>query len=314
MALDTTLLTRNRVVGSKAEVTTGTAIALAAADCALFNAILDPKITPAIPPMERQQQQYLSKLVQVPGARRAKFAWKSEIFGSGVAATAPTWATVLFPPCALSFTSNVAAPFTPTPALSITTNTLGIFQAGRLKQIAGACGNFKITGKAGQPLYVDWDFEGVWQPPTATAIPASIAYPTTIPPRFAGATITLGGTTYRAGEFEFDAGVKVYVREDVSNVAGYRAAVVVDRMPVIKIPVESLPLGTQDWFAGHLAGTTYAFNLQTGTVAGNQFQLQATNCVLNNPPQDKDLGGLMGDDLEFLVTGSADSDYSITFA
>jgi hypothetical protein len=87
---------------------------------------------------------------------------------------------------------------------------------------------------------------------------------------------------------------------------------VVDRLPTIKLNPESVPQATQDWFAAHTAGTTYAFSLTVGNVAGNEFTLAAPAVQLNTVPQDEDRGGTMADQLDFICTGAADSEWTLT--
>jgi hypothetical protein len=304
MALDTTLLTRNRVFGVAAETTTGTAAAIDAAACGVFGVLRDINIKPEIPAYERQGQQYLSKLKPVPGARKATVTFTSEVFAN---TGAPAWATILLPACGMLNTAGTFTPQTATAANPMNTATIGSYEAGRLMSAKGCAGTFKIKGKSGDPLLITWTFTGGWVAPTSTAIPSAITYPTQIPPRFAGATFTVGGTVYRISDFEFDWGATVYLREDPTDVSGYRAAVVTDRKPMIRIDPESLPLGTQDWYAAHAAATTYAFDLKVGTT-GNAFELTAPVLALNSAPEDKDSSGLKRDQLEFVCAKSAGDD------
>ncbi|HSZ58509.1 MAG TPA: hypothetical protein VK797_22775 [Tepidisphaeraceae bacterium] len=319
MAFDPNLLVRNRVFGAKLEATTGVVVTPGSSDCQLFSAVFDPKITPDIKPNVRQGQQYLSKLLTIPGARAGKATFRTEFFST---AGAPAWASLLLPACGLGpGTSSPFSPFTPTPASPINTISIGLFQAGRLKLLAGCAGDFVIRAQAGNPIYFEWTFDGVWQSPSTTAIPGGITYPTTIPPRFAGVTVTVGGQSMRFPNFEFHSGNKLYLRQDQSAVdsastpvgTGFRGGIVTDREPLIRIAPESYLLSTLDFFAAHTAQTTYNFAFTAGP-AGNQLQFSAPKAQLNNPPQDEDREGVMADTLEFIATRtSGDDDYSLTF-
>jgi hypothetical protein len=313
MALDSPLLVRQRVFAAKAEVTTGTAQTLAGTDGALFNYCASPKFEADIPATKRQGQGTLSRVKAVPGAYKGKASFKTELFGSGTAATAPGWATLLLPAASCLFTSNVATPVTG-PA-SFPTVTLGLFRAGRLYRIAGTALDLTMKGKSGSPIEIDWKAEGVWQAPISQAL-ITPTYPTVVPPRFAGATFTVGGTSYTIENFEFALGNSLYVRPDITQTAGYKGAVVTDRNPVLKIDPESLPLGTQDWYAAHLAMTTFAFTMTVGTVAGNQMTLASPVLQLVAPPKDKESGDVLRDDLEFIPirnTNAGDDEWSLTF-
>lgn len=321
MSLDTTLITRNRVLAAALETTTGTPASLPAASCGLFNAIFDPKITLRQSANDRPGQQYLSPLPVSLNARSGQLSFRSELYGSGTAATEPSYATKCMAACGCAIAAGVVTPLTAQATNTLASATLGLYQAGRQKRIAGAMGNFKVTGKTGSPVYLEWAFEGAWMSPKSVAIPSAITYPTTIPPRFAGAAFTLGGQAMRVSQFEFDPGNKLYLREDPNAVddastpvlTGIRAAIVVDRKPMITIDPESLPLSTLDWFAGHAVGTTYSFTCQIGAVVGNIVTLAASAVQLYNPPEDEDRSGIMADKLQFICTGLADAEWSITF-
>jgi hypothetical protein len=304
MALDTTLLTRNKVVAFAAETTTGTAGTLDATACGLFDVVRDFTIKPDIPAYERQGQQYLSKLKSVPGAQKATATGTTEIFSS---TGSPAWATAILPAYGLVDTTGTWSPQTATAANAMHTVTVGSYEAGRLLSAKGCAGTFKISGKSGEPLLMSHTLTGGWVAPTATAIPNSITYPGIRPPRFISATFTIGGTAYRISDFEFDWGATVYLREDPTDASGYRAAIVTDRKPMIRIDPESLPLGTKDWYAFHLAGTTAAFALAVGS-AGNAFALNAPVLSLQAAPENKDANGLKRDQLEFLCCRSSGDD------
>ena len=311
MAIDTPLVTRQRIFAAVAETTTGTPMTLNSASGA-FNCF-NPKMTPSIKMNEREGQSAFSRLPGVPGARSGKFTGRTEVYGSGTAGTPAGWMLTLLAACGFNNgAGGVMTPYTANPAQP--TLTIGMFEAGRLRSISGACGTAVLKGKAGDPMTIDWTFDGVWQPPTSTAL-ITPTYPTLLPPRFAGATVTVGATPYRIDTVEINLGVKVTLREDANNIAGYHAAYVVDRMPTIKIDPEALPLSTQDWYAAQLAGTLTSFSCAVGITAGNIVTIAAPNIQLNAAPDNGDRNGIMTDQLEFLCTrnsSAGDDELTIT--
>lgn len=310
MAVDTPIITRNRVFAAKTETTTGTAIAISGSD-GVFNCF-DPKMEGDIPNTKREGQGSLSHLASIPEAYKGKFTFKTEAFGSGTPGTEPSWATTLLPAAGFQIAAGVCTPKT---GGAQPTLTIGHYVGGRLFQLAGASLDLTIKGKRGEPLYFEWSAQGVWQAPTSVAL-ITPTYPTTIPPRFAGATFTIGGTSYKCSEFTMPMNNKLYLREDFSAVAGYRACCIVDRDPQIKVDPEALPLGTQNWFAGHLAGTTYAFSLAVGAVSGNIITIAAPVAQQMEVPKLKDRSGIQADDLSFQCNANSaggDDEISISF-
>jgi hypothetical protein len=296
MAIDQALLTRQRVLAAKIETTTGTPETLANVD-GVIN-VFDAKMDATIPPNERegQGQGALSWLFPVPGARQGKCSFKSEMVGSGTPGTDPLWLSVLLATCGFQKTTGVWYPQTGCP----TTATLGLYQSGRLLCTSGAMGKVTFECQAGNPVMGTYEYEGVWQPPTSQALLAP-AYPLVVPPRFATATFTVGGHTYRIGKLTLTIDNTVTMREDASDISGYHAAAITNRKITIKVSPEALPLSTQDWFAAHLADTNAgAIDFTLGSVSGNQIEFHAPNVYLMNPPQLEDGNGIYRDALEFL--------------
>ena len=308
MATDGVILVRNRVFAGNIETTTGTPIALTGTD-GVFN-VFSPDFKSEIPPSERMGQGSLTRLAPIPGARMGKFSFKTELYN---AVTVPfIWSRLLLA-CGFQVTAGVYTPLTS----MLSTLTLGMYQgdSSRFKSIAGAMGNLKIVGETGKPAMMEWEFTGKHIAP-ATATKIAPTYPTTVPARVAGITLTIGGVgTYRAGKFELDLGNKVVMRQDMTDVTGYRAATITDRKPVFKIPIESLPLATHDFWADHLASTTAALSIVIGSGLGGTVTIAATNLQFINPPQDEDRDGINLDSLEFVCTSTtADSELSLTLS
>lgn len=312
MAADSPILTRQRVLAFAAEATTGTGATLNATQGGLTNAY-DSKIKYDIKANERKGQGSGSPLNPVPGARSGKCTFSSELFGSGTAATAPGWGILLLA-CGMQLNTAIYTPLT----AAIETLTMGVYYGSgttaRLKTIVGAMGDVKIKGSTGNPVMLEWDFLGVHAAPTTVTI-ITPTYPTTIPPRFAGGTLTVGGTAYRIGEIEIAFNNKLTLRKDAAQSTGYHAAYVVERRIIVKINPEALPLSSEDWYAAHVAGTTFALSLTVGSVAGNEFTIAAPVMQLLNPPDDKDEDEILHDDLEFLCvrnSSAGDDEFSIT--
>jgi hypothetical protein len=287
-----------RVLEFKTEAASGTPESLTTA-AGVVNAF-ETKIEPTIPATEREGQSNLSPLAPVPGTRQGKATFKSELVGSGLVATDPYWAIHLLTCCGFPITSHTANPLSGTAA----TATIGGFLAGRFLSLAGAMGKFNLICETGKPAMFDWEFDGVWQPPTSVALPAP-AYPPVIPPRVANCTFTLGSLIYAVPKVEISVDNTLYMREDITQVSGYAAACITARKITVKVAPEALPLATQDWYAAHLASTGLALNLAIGgATAGNSFTITAPNLVLLNPPGYEDRSGLLADSLEFLACRS----------
>lgn len=304
MSVNTALPVRVRRSAAKIETTTGTPITLTTGDAGFI--IYDAKISRSNSPTQRPKEGSSSNLAPVAGAEQGKFSFKTHVYN---AASAPQWLTVLLLGCGVQVSSGgVYSPLTG----PSTTLTIGHNQNGTLKRISGAMGNVKFTGEAGKQMIAEWEFEGLWQPPTT----AAILVPTDSgaqPPRFANSAITVATVPYPISKFEFDFGNKIVMRQDPADPTGFRAAFIADRVPMIKLDPEAVALGTQDWHAAQAAGTTYAFSAAIGSVSNNILTFAAPAIALNNPPQDGDRNQIRVDELEFLCTSTTDdAEWSIT--
>jgi hypothetical protein len=211
--------------------------------------------------------------------------------------------------CGLVLTSNVLKPT----SQPVQTGTLGLYLSGRLKQLVGCMGSAVISFRRGQEPRIRWSFSGKQGGLTDVAIitPTKI---TTKAPRVGGA-FTIGGSTYFVDNLDLDLGNVITMREDISETpTGYRAAMITDRAPRIRLAAEALPLSTKDWQDFYHSSTTAALSLTVG-VAGNGWVLAAPKMELAADPSEGDRAGLMTDVLEFIPLSNSDDgddEYTLT--
>lgn len=302
MALDPSpKMTRRRVFGFTLEANTGTPVVPVAADC--VTRVFDPDVKYSTEKVERQATgTAFSPIVQYMGARSASASFETELVGNG-ATGAPVW-TRLLQGCGMQVTAGVWTP------LSNASQTLTIaeWRDGKRYLMFGAMGSFKLVCHRGQKARLKWDFKGIPMPIIDVADPAP-TYISTIAPRIATA-FTVGGTTLRVPDIEYDIGNKVELREDMTGVdastpaqsTGYRTAYIMDREPSAKISPEALSVATQDWFTSQQSLTTFALVHTIGNAANNTFSITAPAMQIVDDPTAGDRNGLQTDELSFLLT------------
>lgn len=311
------LLRRRRVVAAKVEMTVGTAETLTAADGA-FNAY-NVTAQPTIPTEERQAQAGFGRLSSVPGARMGRISFRTDIGWDGTT-TMPSWADVLFPMCGVVESSQVYTPRSEAPGSNVKTGTIGVYEGSGsgnvlFKSIAGAVGNFTLVMPTGRMCYIDWEFEGVWQPVTDVS-EIGPTYPTAAPIRYASATTTYDSVAICNESVSLNCGNVIKLRECESTAAGYKSAVIVDRNPKVTINPESVLVTTRDRYGDWLAASEAALSIQldgpstsTITLAGPKAQ------ILNAQESERD--GVQVDDIELQLNkngATADQEFSLTFA
>lgn len=287
------LLKRVRTLAAKIESAIGTAESLAGADAALN--VYNPMIQPTIETEEREGQGSFNYLSQVPGTRMGVATFRTDI--SIGATSLPEWATTFLPACGWVASGNTYNPRSEAPGASVKTLTIGLYENGLFKSIAGAMGTFNLVCPAGKMAYIDWTFTGVWQAPTDTAILAP-TYPTDTPIRFASATCTWDSTAKKVAQVTFDAGNTVIMREDPTTAGGFISALVTNRYPKITADPESVLVATDDTHGDWIAGTEAAFVATLNGPSSSALTITASKAqIINN--QEGDRNGIQVDQLEF---------------
>lgn len=279
------LLKTKRVLAAKIETTAGTAIAVDADD-GKFN-IFDADIQMDIPIVERPGQGSRMALKSVTGKRMGIVKFKIEIHGSGTAdagggEAVPQWAKTFLPACSwvagAGADLNVYTPLTQAPGSSCKTLTIYVWEDGLKKGIAGAMGTWVVTCTDGEQAYIEFEFKGKWIEPTAEAIIAP-DYPSIIPPRFAGATTTMGSHAPRFNELKIDMGNEVNFSEDPADSTGIYHAIITAGVTTGTCDMEDELIASGNKYSEFLTACGLAFSCQWGT-AGNSITLWTSGAGL----------------------------------
>jgi hypothetical protein len=311
MAVEPSLLTRQRILAAKVETTTGTNATLAAGN-ALYNAF-DHEMKLDTEMVDRRGQSALSRLPAVRGGMAGTYTFKTHLTGQGGSTPTDSTAQVLLPACGLVYAAGVVSP--QTGSASYTSLTMGLYQDGLLFQLVGCTGKVKFMFKSGQPVVCEWEFKGAWETPTDVAL-LTPTYPTLIPPRFASATFTLGGASHKISELEIDIDNEITMREDATKASGFHSSTVTDRNIKVTLDPEHTLLATKDWWAVHAAHTEAALAISLGSVANNTIAFAAPKLQVLKPELG-DRDGILINKLECQANRSAsagDDEMTITFS
>jgi len=275
--------TRRRVVACKIEVTEGSAETLTGSQGGIL--VIDPKIDVDIKMTERPiARPTLGTFAAVAGARSARMTFKTELKGSGAAytvnsATKPAISNYL-EACSYLATfgsgATAAWAFTPTSgtgaSLYIPSLTMCTWEDGVKKQIRGARGNVKFTGKVGEPVYAEFDFLGVLDTITDEANPTP-TFETQIPPVLLSANMSIGSYAAVAGSFTLDSGNTLVLRESMNSVDGYLSTLVTQRKMAGTLDPEMTTVAVKDWFGTWKNSTNQSLIIgNVGSAANNIFK------------------------------------------
>lgn len=300
------ILSNRQILGSKIEVTEGTAETLAGADCNLQ--LLEPaKFEPNISMFERKLlDASYSAFKQIPGTRLAKISMKVEAKGSGAAGTAPAFGK-LNKACGLGETvvAVTSTTYAPVSALaSVPTLTIGVYVDGVLQKIRGARGNRKYSAKNGEPGVYEYEFIGCYDGVTDVGLPTPSGVETTVPVSLLTAVFSIASFAAFTSQISYDLGNQLEPRPDINQAGGYISTLLTGRNVKGSFDPEMELVATHDFYGRWLAGTTGILTFRHTGSAGNILIVSAPVCqYIKISPQDRNGIATLGAD--FLLARSA---------
>lgn len=281
------LRTQRAVIAAKVETVEGTAETLAAANGVLalsgqFQRNQDMLTRNPLRPT-------LSQMASVPGKRTASISASVEMRGSGTAGTAPDWGPMLracgFGETIVAVTSVTYAPV----STADVSATVAHYVDGVRQQVAGARGTMSFGGAVGEICVMNFNFIGVEDTVTDTAIIAP-TYTTTAPRALKTMTFSVHGATVVGSSFSIDLGIVITPRVDFTKASGHASVFLGDRVPVCNFVVEKPLVATKDWYSLMDAGTESTINLVLGSVAGNIITISSPKFQITNITEQDDGG------------------------
>jgi hypothetical protein len=313
------LLTRRRVIAAKIETVEGTAEVLTVTDGGIL--ALDPKFDPNIKMNNRENVLLptLSQLQPIPGARDAKMTFKVELKGAGAAYSStvtPALGKYLracgFLETVVTAVGTESVSYKPA-STGIPSLTIWMYLDGVAKKIRGARGTVKYTGKAGEPCYAEFDFQGVYDDVVDAAM-IMPAFEATVPPVFLNASVTLAAYAAVISSFTVDMANTLALRDDPSKAEGYSSCMITDRKPTGKLDPEFAKVADHDFYGLWKAGTPLALTIGAiGSVQYNRFMITAPK-VVTSKIGESDRNALSIADSDFvLALNTGDDEVVLTF-
>ena len=254
---------------------------------------------------------------QLPVYRRGSIKFSVELQASGTAGTAPAWGKAL-QACAFSETVTASTRVDYLPASSsLKTATIWAYYNGRLEKFVYCAGTVKLNMKVGEIPSLDFEFQGLVSSVAAGAVPAltltSWIRCQAVGPAFTTA-LSVGAVTYSAGAltggttYNFNS-LEIDLANDVQDLALVTAesVAVYGRSPKASIVADFGPTQHAQFKADMHAGTTSAFGLVHGTVAGKKVGVYAPVGVITNV-EDAEQGPVIIDKVDMTLRPVASND------
>lgn len=306
-------LRRRTAVYARIETTRGTLIAMTSAHAKLltYDVSIDQNIEMVV---RRPNGISAGKFAGIPAEYLGRMSMRHELKGSGSANTLPWWASTFLIACGFEETASGSGILVPISAPEDQqTISIGVNRDGLLKQLAGAMGTFNLEYVNGRAAFINFDMMGVWQDPTDAAFPTDIAHESTLPPRVASATFTVGGTTRNISRLSIAQNNTVAMRKTFENEAALLHAIVTERDPVGSIDPEANLVADHDVFGQFKTSTEAALVLDIGATNGNKVQIDAPKLQYMDP-KEGDREGMLTHDIAFGLNEPNSGDGYLTFA
>lgn len=310
---------RNSVITAKIETTAGTDAAPSGASNAVL--VSDMSITPLdAKNIDRNViRGYFGASEQLVGTASVKVSFTVELAGSGTAATAPAFGSLL-QACALAeaaLTTPNRVEYTPI-STALKTATIYYYDDGVLHKLLGAMGTCSLSAKVGERPTLKFDFVGLdGGVSVASATGTYSAFKTPVAMTKANVVDITLGATYATGALT---GGTVYpstgLELALGNAVGYTALLSSERVDITDRQVTGsmdldLTAAQEVTFIGTVkANTTQSLALTIGTVSGSKLIIHAPAVQLVNPKKSELNGSrLIGFDLRAVPTlGGAGND------
>lgn len=231
----------------------------------------------------------------LPVGQYVEIDFKIPLSGAGAAGTAPKYGPALIA-CGLAetITAGVSAVYAPTtPAVAADKSASIYFKVdGRLHKILGALGNVQAMLEAGKKPYFQFHFVGLF------AVPSDVALSALTLTGFQTELAVNNTNTTPDTLFTYAAKLRSQMI-DLGNALDYRnlpnseAVRFLDRSSTARFVMEEELVATKDWWTPIKAGTTGAWTVTHGTVAGNKVTIAAPNVQLLEPSISSENGAAM---------------------
>jgi hypothetical protein len=305
-------LTRKRVILIESESSYGTDPSMAASTVVL---VRDLTITPQTSDVVSRDvvRPFLGAFQQLLANTRVEVTFSVELAGSGTAGTAPRYGDAL-KACGFSETiaSNTSVTYAPVSS-SFSSVTIHYNTDGVRHIVTGCRGSFTINGSVGEIPTIDFNFTGIYNAPTDTALP-TVTYGNQATPLIFknGNTSGFELLSHSAAlqSISLDIGNELVYRE---LVGGTKETLITNRGISGTVQIEAMALGTKDYFAAAIAETTGNLTFLHGTTAGNKVTVTSTKADIGDVAY-SEMDGIQMLDIPYtLVPSAANDEISIVY-
>ncbi|MCX5711767.1 MAG: phage tail tube protein [Candidatus Omnitrophica bacterium] len=190
--------------------------------------------------------------------------------------------------------------------------TMGSYEDGVLKTIKGARGTVKFNFKSGQPVMMDFNFQGVEAGIADTALLASISHESQKPPALLSASLLLDAYAARIGEMNIDINNNLASRDDINDSRSILSFLITGKTISGSLNPEMVTAATYDFYTKYFANTEAILSFIVGATTGNKFRFYAPRLQITKL-EDDERDGIQLLKVSFDLNGSIDGEDDFCF-
>lgn len=284
-------LIRRRTILAKIETTYGTDSTPTGSANAILIRTLNVQPVASTIVQRDNYRPFLGNFEQLLADSHVQIDFEVEMAGAGSAGTAPAYGPLLRA-CGLSETISVGVSVTYAPISSAFESvTLYFNNDGTQHKITGARGSVELQINARQIPVYRFTFMGIYNAPTAVALP-TVSYSGFQTPLVANNTNTTGFSFLSASPVLESLNLNVTNSVEFRTLIGSQYVQISDRKAAGTAVFEAPLLTTKDYFtAAATDGTFGNLAITHGTVAGNRVEIASSRIDIANPTY-ADNGGI----------------------
>src|SRR5229473_2851501 len=284
---------RLAMVAAKLESTYGTdsVPSVAANGQLMFSNVNPVAIAPKVFDVRALRPSF-SPLARVVTPNSQKWDGEALLQGSGTAGTSPRLDAFL-QACQMIATTAAGVSITYNPssgfplAGSPQSATIYTYLDGNVHQLPGSVGSFKLSGKPGEPIKVDFAMQGLYVSSTAQANPGGFTTDSFLATFMQNAALklksSLNSNYYYPNfvAFEFDEGLKIAQRGDASSSFGVKGFMPVERNARLRLTLEA-DFANRNFFPELEQGVLLEAYFSQGAAAGNTISFNFPTAQLTD--------------------------------
>lgn len=235
----------------------------------------------------------LTNIPHVVGMKDVTVKFKVEMKGVGLTGTVPTESEMATLLSGCGFDTGVYTGTTMVQSLvsdegDMNSLAFKVMKDGNIHKVLGARGKPKFVYEAGKYGYVDFEFQGLFDPVSAGTILDHAGAPTGIPPTVYNSSFQIAGYQPVCQNMEIDLANEIARRASLNATNGVEAFRITSRKPMMSFDADAVIEATHAFWGKWAGATVGTYSINIGSVAGSYIKFSGYYAPQENKYGDQD--------------------------